>query len=262
MDDGLIQFLVIAFFIIVTMMDGAARKRRKEAQRLAHMSEPNRLPGADDDLGESAESPEPVVLKDVWEEITALARGEVPGRGVGSPSGPATRDPDSTSDSDPTSDLDFTRDPDSELEAWTAPQQEIPQMRTLAAEGGTRVERSATSYDGPDVPLVTETRSADLQGGYLHADQAASHEKHAHEKHAKVAVTAVPHQAERPHEFVLHAAEPPSKPQQELHRAQKPGSLLAGVRLGTKRSLRDAIILAEVLDFPVALRGSDRQLPG
>ena len=255
MDNGL-TILLVAFFIIISMMDGAARKRRKEAQSLGRIPEPNRLPDADDDLGEAGEPSERVVLKDVWEEITALARGEVQGGGLDSLSGRATRDPDSAHD------LDSAHDPDSELEAWTAPQQEVPLMRTPAAEGGARVERSAASYDGLDVPSLTETRSADLQGGYLHADQAASHEKHAHEKHAKVAVTAVPHQAERAHEFVLHAAEPPSKPQQQLRRAQKPGTLLAGVRRGTKQSLRDAIILAEVLDFPVALRGSDRQLPG
>ena len=76
MDDGLIQFLVIAFFIVISMMDGAARKRRKAAQRLGSLPDPNRLPGTDDDLGEAAESSEPVSAKDVWEEIAALARGE------------------------------------------------------------------------------------------------------------------------------------------------------------------------------------------
>ena len=248
MDNGLIQILVVAFFIIISMMDGAARKRRKEAQRLAHTPEPNRLPGADDDLGEAAEASEPVVLKDVWEEITALARGEVPRRGVDSLSGPTTRDPDSTHD-----------DPDSELEAWTAPQQDVPLMRTPAAEGGARVERSAASYDEPDVPSLTETRSADLQGGYLHPDQAASHEKHAHEKHVQVASLpslSRPVPEELPHEFVPHPAEPPSKPQQALRPARQPGSLLAGVRSGAKSSLQEAIVLAEVLSPPVTLRPS------
>ncbi len=256
MGDGLGSVLVILFFIIISMMDGAARKRRKQAQSLRHIPEPNRLPGANDDLGEAAESSERVALKDVWEEIADLARGEVPGPGIGSVRGPATHAPDSTDA------------PDSDLEAWTAPQQEIPQMRTPPADGGAQVERSLGSYDRPDVPSLTETRSADLQSGYLHPDQAASHEEHAHEKHTEVASPASPASpsrplpAERPHEFVPHSPERLRKPQNELRRAQKPGSLLSGVRHGTRESLREAVILAEVLDSPIALRDSDRRLPG
>ena len=37
MGDGLIQFLVVAVFVIISMMDGAARKRRKQAQSLARV---------------------------------------------------------------------------------------------------------------------------------------------------------------------------------------------------------------------------------
>ena len=185
MDDGLIQFLVVAVVIIVSMMDGAARKRRKQAQSLGTLLEPNRLSEVADDLDQTAESSEGMVPEDLWQEIAALARGEAPGRGVDVLSGPATRDPDSTRDADSTSDLDFARDPDSELEVWTAPQEELPQMRTPAAESGRRAGRFAESYDRPDVPSLIETPSADLQSGYLHADQAASHEKHAHEKHVE-----------------------------------------------------------------------------
>ena len=228
MDDGLIQFLVIAVFIIVSMMDGAARKRRKQAQSLGTLPEPNRLSEGADDLDQTAESSEGIVPEDLWQEIAALARGEA----------------------------SLTHDPDSELEVWTAPQQEIPQMRTPAAEGGRRAGRSTESYDRPDMPSLTETRAADLQSGYLHADQAASHEEHAHEKHAQVASPARPLPEELPHEFVPHPPESPSKPQKELRRAQKPRDLLSGVRLGAKESLREAIILAEVLSPPVTLRDS------
>ena len=250
MDDGLIQFLIVAVFIIVTMMDGAARRRRKQAQSLGSLPEPNRLSEVADDLDQTAESSEGLVPEDLWQEIAALARGEAPGRGVDVLSGPATRDADSTSD------LDFARDPDSELEVWTAPQQEIPQMRTPGAEGGGRAGRSAESYDQPDVPWLVETPSADLQSGYLHADQAASHEEHAHEKHVEVASPDRPLPAERPHEFVPHSPKKPREPQKELRGAQKRRDLLSGVRLGTKSSLREAIILAEVLSPPVTLRDS------
>jgi hypothetical protein len=248
MDDGLIQFLVIAFFIIVTMMDGAARKRRKQAQSSEHLPESllerNRLQGAEDDLGEAAESPEPVALKDVWEEIATLARGEVPGREADPVRGPATVDADSMLEPDSTAGM----------EVWTAPQQEIPQMRTPAAEDRGRAERSTRSYGGPGVTSLTKVRSADLQSGYSHPDQVASHEKHAHEKHTEVAVPSRPLPAKRPHEFVLHSPELAGRPQKELRRAQKRRGLLSGVRGGAKNSLREAIILAEVLSPPVVLR--------
>jgi len=250
MDDGLIQFLIVAVFIIVTMMDGAARRRRKQAQSLGNLPESNRLSEAADDLDQTAESSEGVVPEDLWQEIATLARGEGPGRGVDVRTGPETRDADSTSD------LDFARDPDPGLEAWTAPQEELPQMRTLAAERERPAGRSAESYDRPDVPSPIATPSADLQSGYLHADQAASHEKHAHEKHVEVASPDRPLPEEQLHEFVPHSPKTPSKPQKELRGAQKRRDLLSGVRLGTKSSLREAIILAEVLSPPVTLRDS------
>jgi|GEM_PF-1777901 hypothetical protein len=243
MDDGLIQFLVIAFFVIVSMMDGAARKRRKQAQSSEHLPESPESPPqtreeiaawlAEDDLGEAAESPEPVALKDVWEEIATLARGEVPGREAD-----PVRGPDSTAG----------------MEVWTAPQQEIPQIRTPAAEDRGRAERSTRSYGGPGVTSLTKVRSADPQSGYSHPDQVASYEKHAHEKHTEVAVPSRPLPAKRPHEFVLHSPELAGRPQKELRRAQKRRGLLSGVRGGAKNSLREAIILAEVLSPPVVLR--------
>ena len=229
MDDGLIQFLVIAVFVIVSMMDGAARKRRKQAQSLGTLPEPNRLSEAADDLDQTAESSEGIVPEDLWQEIAALASGEA----------------------------SLTRDTDSELEVWTAPEPEIPQQeisqtRTPAAEGGRPAGRSAESYDRPDIPQLTKTRSADLQGGYLHADQALIHRKH-----AEVVPPTRPLPEELPHEFVPHPPESPSKPQKELGRAQKSRDLLSGVRLGGRESLRDAIIVAEVLSPPVSLRDSE-----
>ena len=210
MDNGLIQFLVIAVFVIISMMDGAARKRRKEAQRLERMPEADRIPEAEDDLGEVAQSSEGMVPEDLWQEITALARGEIPAAHRESPE---ARDPSST------------RDPSPEEAEWL------------------------------DASAPTGTRSGHLQGGYEHPDQAATHKEH-----AEVA-------SERPHEPVLHAPEPSTDPTEAAphrtppRRSRDSGSLLAGVRDGAKTSLRDAIVIAEVLDLPVALRGSDREPP-
>lgn len=240
MDDGLIQILVIAVFVIISMMDGAARKRRKQAQNQGLPSDPNRLSEAADDLDQTAESSEGTVPEDLWKEIAALARGEEagqvssriesafdpPGTGVGSLSGPAG----SLSGSE-TDDLGTSREPGSELEAWDGPQQESP----------------------------ATTRSADLQSGYLHPDQALSHQEHAHERHVEVASPPSPAQplpAEVPHEFVPHSPKRPSEPKKVPLQAQKRGSLLAGFRNGAKDSMREAIILAEVLSPPVTLRDS------
>ena len=180
MDDGLIQVLVIAVFVILSMMDGAARKRRKQAQSPEHL--PESLPqtreeiaawSAEDDLGEAAESPGVrMELKDVWEEIATLAGREVPGREADPVRGPATVDADAI----------------------------------------------------------------------------------LHEKHTEVAVPSRPVPAKRPHEFVLHSPELAGRPQKELRRAQKRRGLLSGVKGGAKNSLREAIILAEVLSPPVVLR--------
>ena len=211
MNEGLIQFLVIAVFVIITMMDGAARRRRKAAQGLAPLPTPDGFPEADDDLDQvdvSSGGSGGMVPEDLWEEIAALARGEVP---ASRREQPATHGPSSTDD------------PNSELEEWTAPEQDVS----------------------------TKTPMADLQGGYLHPDQALTHREH-----AQVVPPERPIPEEPPHEFVLHPREQPSKPQKEPRRAQKLPGLLSRVRLGTTRSLRDAIIVAEVLSPPVTLRDS------
>ncbi len=214
MNEGLIQVLVVAAFIIISIMDGAARKRRKEAQRLGRVPTPDDFPETADDLGqvdESSGGSGGMVPEELWEEIDALASGERPERGVDPLRGPETPDPRPA------------RHLSSELEAWTAPQEDV----------------------------ATRTRSADLQAGYLHPDQALTHREH-----AQVASPAGPLPEELPHEFVPHLPEQPSKPQKEPRRAQRPRDLLSGVRLGARRSLRDAIIVAEVLNAPVALRDS------
>ena len=179
MDDVLVIAIIVIVYL-VSMIDGAVRKRRKQTQSPAHL--PESLPqtreeiaawSAEDDLGEAAESPGVrMELKDVWEEIATLARGEVPGREADPVRGPATVDADAI----------------------------------------------------------------------------------LHEKHTEVAVPSRPVPAKRPHEFVLHSPELAARPQKELRRAQKRRGLLSGVRGGAKSSLREAIILAEVLSPPVVLR--------
>ncbi len=218
MGEGLIQLLVVAAFVIITMMDAAARRRRKEAQGQGNLPTAEGFPEAADDLDEVSESSEGLALQDVWQEVAALARGEVPA---------SQREEPETPDRSPMDDPPFG------LEAWTAPEQDVE----------------------------TNTGLADLQAGYLHPDQAASHEEHAHERHAEVASPPRPEELppeELPHEFVPHPREQPRKPEKEPRprRARPARSLLSGVRLGAKASLREAIVLAEVLSPPVTLRDS------
>ena len=216
MDDGLIQFLVIAVVIIVSMMDGASRKRRREAQSSQSLATYDDVPEAGDDPHQVAESSEGMVPEDLWGEIAALARGEVPGGEVGSMEGPAMPDPASTRDAD------FERG-----------------------------RLFSSSYDQVEAPAPTTTPAADLQGGYLHPDQALTHEEH-----AQVVSSAQPPAVERPHEFVPHPARQSSKAHEEPRPAEKARSLLSGVSLSSNKSLRDAIIVAEVLSPPVTLRDS------
>ena len=77
MDSGLIQMLVIGLFIVITMMEGATRKKRQQAQALqrpdeAEVDSLRSLTG--DEQGES-EATEGLVSHDIWAEIAELARG-------------------------------------------------------------------------------------------------------------------------------------------------------------------------------------------
>jgi hypothetical protein len=233
MDNGLIQFLFIAIFVIVSMMDGAARKRRKEAQRLGHMPQATGIQEADDDLDEVAQASEGMVPEDLWKEISALARGDTT-----APTGghPATSDPSSIPDRSP------------EEDGWTTTRQELPPNRVPGMGTGERVRWSVGRPERLDAPVPMGTRLGDLQGGYEHPEQAATHEEHGVRRLRE----------EGPHAPVLHASEASPVPtKMPSRRAGASRSLLAGVRHGAKKSLRDAIVIAEVLNPPMVLRDSE-----
>ena len=77
--DGLFQILVIAFFIIISMMDAAARRKRKQAEQRAEAGESGTITGAREprSLGHETTSAE-MVPDQLWEEIATLARGRAP----------------------------------------------------------------------------------------------------------------------------------------------------------------------------------------
>jgi hypothetical protein len=232
MDSGLIQFLFIAIFIIVSMMDGAARKRRKEAQRLGHDPEATGIQEADNDLDEVAQATEGIVPADLWKEIAALARGET----AAPPGGRPTLDPSLTGDLSP------------EEGAWTATGQDLPPNHVPGMDTGERVRWSAERPERLDDPAATGTPLRDLQAGYEHPEQAATHAEHRVRRLRE----------QGPHEPVLHGSEASPVPTKALpSRVRGSRSVLAGVRHGARKSLREAIVISEVLNPPIALRDSE-----
>ncbi len=78
MGDGYVQFLVIAFFVIITLMDGAARKKRQAAQRRGQVPRPTGPSGTNDEEQFREGSSEKMVPGELWKEMVTLARGGVP----------------------------------------------------------------------------------------------------------------------------------------------------------------------------------------
>jgi hypothetical protein len=239
MDDGLIQILVIAFFVIISMMDGAARKKRKEE---AGRAEVGRGEGTGDGAERFAnrtqaatetETSEGMVPDQLWEEIAALARGE--------PSPSARR----------------------------VPPPQLPEVESRSVPMG--------------VPEPEETR---LGPGHKHVEQ-HDHVEWAEDDEPAYPVASVPEEM-RPARTVsgsLRTSVPPlptrtdpralskraeSLPVAELEeepaQVRRPSDKGRGVRRtlthGGHKSVRQAIILSEVLGPPVALRDSDHEPPG
>ena len=78
MGEGYVQLLVIAFFVIITLMDGAARKKRQAAQRRGQVPRPTGPSGTNDEEQFREGSSEKMVPGELWKEMVTLARGGVP----------------------------------------------------------------------------------------------------------------------------------------------------------------------------------------
>lgn len=80
MDDGLIQMLVVGVFIVISMMEGATRKKRRQAQMTEHPTEAevDFLQSLTGDEQEGHEEAEGLVPNEIWAEIADLARGGIP----------------------------------------------------------------------------------------------------------------------------------------------------------------------------------------
>lgn len=223
MDDGLIQILVIAFFVIISMMDGVARKKRQQQQGEADPS--LERPDADPDSGrlfgaEPETTSEGLVPQELWEEIAALARGE--------PS-PSTRRVPSTSG--PEMDRE-SRSSEREEETWLDP-------RHQHVESHDHVEWA------PDDELPYQTGSAqDLEPGRSLTIATPGVEARAPERAYAERAVFVPE---------AHSSdEPVATP-----RAEGKGAGVRRILMGSRESIRQAVILSEVLAPPLALRDED-----
>ena len=239
MGDGLGSFLVVLFFIIVSMMDGAARKRRRAAQELGQPSPRDDLPGDAEDFTNMFESSERTAIE--------------PDRGMAMEPDRGMVEFDREMAVEPDEAIGPT-DLWEEIAALARGESPVQRLQDFAtrARGSTAAPAgasgSAESYSSPGEYTTSETRSTDLQAGYAHPDQAETHQEH-----AQVVEPARSISEGRPHEFSLHPAES-GKPEMKPGAHRQPRSLLAGVRGGARQSLRDAIVLSEVLSPPIALR--------
>ena len=235
MGDGFIQFLVIAFFVIITIMDGAARKKkREEAQRRGQIPGPDGPPGADDDERLVEGSSEGMVPEDLWEEIAALARGEHPAQRTEPPALPRAESPTAHR---------------TESRTVTRTTQRSARMQEYDGQGGMQeYERPDTvrepappdftwSPDGSPPVLVTETTSRPV-GRPTFAPPTEVRQPPAQVR---------PPLSEAQHEHVLHREGGATDPSEGASRTSRGAT-------GRVASLRRAIVMAEVLKPPVAFR--------
>jgi len=250
MGDGFIQLLVIGFFIIISMMDGAARKKKRlEAQRLDQIPEPDGPPGADDGEGLGEDSSEGMVPGDLWGEIAAMARGEHPAQRTEEPPLPGTPS---------------TSSPRSEGRP-------APRMREYDGRGGMQEYDGAggmREYDGAGGIRAYDgaggIREYDGEDGLLGDDPPDTVPEP-----ERATVTWSPdgppsgavgesEPSELPHEHVMHTDTGMVDSSDGAARTSRGRGALREP-MGRVASLRRAIVMAEVLRPPVALRADNRE---
>lgn len=226
MGDGFIQLLVIGFFIVISIMDGAARKRsvkRQAAQLSGELPGPDGPSEIDDDERVGEGSSEGMVPEDLWGEIAALARGEHPAQRTDPPPAPDAESP-------------TVRRTESRTVSRAA-----QRSTRMAAYDGTD---TGEAYDRPDTVEVYDR--SDIVSEPERATVTAAE------------VQPVPVQARRPfrelpHEHVLHSETGMADSSDGAARTSREKGALREP-MGGVTSLRRAIVMAEVLRPPVALR--------
>ena len=230
MDSGLIQILVIAFVIIISVMDGAARKKRREAQR-QEAQRRGEVGGGEgvSELGEGRSMTtermserrmsEGLAPDEVWAEIAALAKGGPP--------------PPSARQLPPLSGFERTlpvRVPEPEETMLTAEHQHVEGHDHVEWEWEPELEAEAEAFRLAPVPDEDPTSPV------------------------------APAPAEDPISPVAPTADedPGRASRGPLNRR----SVLRTLTHGGRASIQQAVILAEILGPPAALRDFGHEPPG
>ena len=232
MDSGLIQILVIAFFIIISMMDGAARKKRQEAQRRGTLGGPGEGVG---DTGERhsmnteqasrGRMSEGMVPDELWEEIAALARG--------GPSPATDRVPLEADRAAP----GFERSPS-------------------GFEGSlSEFEGSLSGFERPEPVRAPEPEESYLRPEHQHV-QDHDHVEWAPEEEPAYPTAPALDEADKAGE-----ADPDEDLGWASREPRKGSSVRRTLIHGGRESIRQAVILAEVLGPPVSLRDLGHEPP-
>ena len=230
MDSGLIQMLVIGLFIVITMMEGATRKKRRQAQALQRPDEtevdfPRSLTG--DEQGES-EATEGLVPHDIWAEIGELARG-----GTAPTAEPAP-------------------DPEPRLRVDAGPTRVALPLPVSVPEGREVRESVAMTPYEPASLVRTDSREEESEEEREEAKEEEREEaKEEEREEAKGAVASATFHR-------LHSSDLADL-EKDAHYARASGGRSAMLRLfgergGRADELRRAVILSEILGPPVSMR--------
>ena len=222
MDSGLIQMLVVGLFIVITMMEGATRKKRRQAEALQRPDEtevdfPRSLTG--DEPGES-EATEGLVPHDIWAEIAELARG-----GTAPTAEPAP-------------------DPEPRLRVDAGPTRVALPLPVSVPEG--REVRESVAMTPYEPASLVRTDSSEEES----EEEREEAKEEAREEAKEAAASATFH---RLHSSGLADLE------KDAHYARASGGRSAMLRLfgergGREDELRRAVILSEILGPPVSMR--------
>ncbi len=251
--DGLFQILVIAFFIIISMMDAAARRKRKQAEQRAEAGESGTITGAREprSLGHETTSAE-MVPDQLWEEIATLARGRAPPT---TPRLPPARAPGterrSTRVGRSTSEYAGPAAPSK------APEPEETTLRPehQHVEGHDHVEWDLEeSAAAPVAPSkAPEPEETTLRPEHQHVE---GHDHVEWDLEESAAAPVAPAREKPPPEGPTPGKEPPTTPRRETR------SVVRTLKGSGSGSIRRAVILAEILAPPVTLRDSEHEPPG
>ncbi len=237
MDDGLIQILVIAFFVIISMMDGAARKKRKQNERL---SKGGGLEGVEEPGELFPGEPEPtsqgLLSADLWQEIAALASGDSP------PS--ARRLPPS-----PTPDVERASIP---IDAYESEETRLnPVHQHVEAHDHVEWEPE----DEPALGMMPARDEGDVGESLTFSAPSLPIASHPQVPTSPPRRSSTEWGEDRP------ATDLGEKPGRTHRSPQRMEAVLRTLTKGRLEGLRQAVILSEILGQPAALRGSVHEPP-